>query len=260
MKVLLVRRAERFSPNMRDRDAAILQAVGRELEAMGHSIQVCAEEDLSQASPDQWDAVYHMARSREALARLAEWERRGVRVVNPAESLLQLSRKRLLSLAEERGVSVPRHAVGRRGDVPFPLWWKRDDQVSQKRDDVVFCRDEADWDCMLQRGISDYVVEEHLEGQLVKFYSVRGTDFFHWQIPTYDKWSGDVAPSNQGLVFDEEQLKEMADTLADAAGLVVFGGDAIVTRDHQVYIIDFNDWPSFSSCRDQAAKYIVYGK
>lgn len=258
--MLLVRRAERFSPNMSDRDAAILQAVGRELGTLGHNIQICTEERLSHVFPDRLNAVYHMARSREALTRLSEWERRGVRVVNSAGSLLLLSRKRLLSLAVENGVSVPRHAVGKRGDVPFPLWWKRDDRVSQERDDVVFCRDEADWERIQRRDISDYVVEEHLEGQLIKFYSVRGTDFFRWQIPTYDKWRGDVNPSNQSLMFDEEQLKQMADTLAEAAGLVVFGGDAIVTRDHHVYIIDFNDWPSFSSCRDEAAKYIVYGK
>lgn len=261
MNMLMVRRAERFSPNMSDKDAAILQAVARELQAQGHHTEMCSEEDITPDIPEGLDAVYHMARSQQALARLSEWESRGVRVVNSARSLLQINRKHLLTLATELGVGIPRYAIGELGDVPFPLWWKRDDQVSQERDDVVLCRDEADWQRLQQRGISDYVVEEHLEGELIKFYSVRGTDFLHWQTPSYNKWGGDVPQAEEcKIVFDEARLKQMADKLAEAAGLIVFGGDAIITPDHRICIIDFNDWPSFSSCREQAAKHIIYGK
>ena len=37
----------------------------------------------------------------------------------------------------------------------------------------------------------------------------------------------------------------------------MYGGDAIVTSDGDFYIIDFNDWPSFASCREAAAEAIV---
>ncbi|MFS6554926.1 hypothetical protein VPJ68_05445, partial [Parabacteroides distasonis] len=37
----------------------------------------------------------------------------------------------------------------------------------------------------------------------------------------------------------------------------MYGGDAIVTADGNFVIIDFNDWPSFSRCRDEAAEAIA---
>ena len=39
--------------------------------------------------------------------------------------------------------------------------------------------------------------------------------------------------------------------------LDVYGGDAIVSPDGEVHIIDINDWPSFSPCLDEAAQAIV---
>jgi len=36
----------------------------------------------------------------------------------------------------------------------------------------------------------------------------------------------------------------------------VYGGDAIVQADGSFYIIDFNDWPSFSPCVNAAAEAI----
>ena len=37
---------------------------------------------------------------------------------------------------------------------------------------------------------------------------------------------------------------------------VLYGGDAIITDDI-AYLIDLNDWPSFSSCREAAADAIA---
>jgi hypothetical protein len=45
--------------------------------------------------------------------------------------------------------------------------------------------------------------------------------------------------------------------LAAAVGLQVYGGDCIVTVDGAWYMIDFNDWPSFSRCREEAAEAIA---
>ena len=42
-----------------------------------------------------------------------------------------------------------------------------------------------------------------------------------------------------------------------AAGLDVYGGDCIVREDGTFCIIDLNDWPSFSRCREEAAKAIA---
>lgn len=48
--------------------------------------------------------------------------------------------------------------------------------------------------------------------------------------------------------------------MAEKAGAVVvdvYGGDCIVRPDGTFCVIDFNDWPSFSRCRGEAAEAIA---
>ena len=37
----------------------------------------------------------------------------------------------------------------------------------------------------------------------------------------------------------------------------IYGGDCIIDADGSMQIIDFNDWPSFAPCRNEAAPYIA---
>ena len=48
-----------------------------------------------------------------------------------------------------------------------------------------------------------------------------------------------------------------AERLAEAVGIKVYGGDCIVRSDGSFCFIDFNDWPSFSRCREEAAEAIA---
>ena len=57
--------------------------------------------------------------------------------------------------------------------------------------------------------------------------------------------------------FDVESLKQAADKAARVTGMIVYGGDAVITAQGKFFIIDFNDWPSFSACRRDAAKAIA---
>ena len=61
-------------------------------------------------------------------------------------------------------------------------WIKRGDEAAQSKDDVVFAADETERDNKIAvfaaRGITQIVVTAHVMGDLVKFYGVRGTDFF----------------------------------------------------------------------------------
>ena len=61
----------------------------------------------------------------------------------------------------------------------------------------------------------------------------------------------------QGIAFDAEDLKAEADKAADMLNVPVYGGDCVVSEDGSIRIIDFNDWPSFAPCRDEAAFYIA---
>ncbi|MDE6130067.1 MAG: hypothetical protein K2F74_00615, partial [Muribaculaceae bacterium] len=44
---------------------------------------------------------------------------------------------------------------------------------------------------------------------------------------------------------------------ADALGVMIYGGDCIVGADGSLSVIDFDDWPSFAPCRNEAAPYIA---
>ena len=59
------------------------------------------------------------------------------------------------------------------------------------------------------------------------------------------------------IEFDEEDLQRKADLLAGAVGIDIYGGDCVVKANGTYCIIDFNDWPSFSRCREEAADAIV---
>ena len=144
-------------------------------------------------------------------------------------------------------------------------WLKRGDAAAQERGDVVFAADKEELSDRIsdfsRRGISDYTVSAHVTGDLVKFYGVRGSGFFRYFYPTDD---GDTK-------FDDEQhngqachyefsvadLHGASERLAAAVGIDVYGGDCIVKADGRFCIIDFNDWPSFSRCREEAATAIA---
>lgn len=247
---------------MQDMDAAILHAVEEILRKKGFETISCSEDALCTCPEVEGAvglfAILHMARGRRALLRLAELEQKGVPVLNSAQRLLTINRTRLLQESCQKGISVPSFAICERGGMKLPFWWKRDDEVSQRADDVVLVQTEQEWTMIQQRGIANYVLEEHIEGDLLKFYSVQGTTFFHWNYPTYSKFGKEKENGSvMGYSFDESLLKQQADLLAKTVGLKVFGGDAIVDKNGRIYIIDLNDWPSFASCREEAALAIA---
>lgn len=288
MKIIGIRRAPRYSPNSEERDRAIFAAVTRALEDRGHHVATYDEDALPQALSA--DALFSMARSTGALQRLAEAEATGLRAVNPATSLLRWERSALTELFNQEHIPQPRSLVVRSSELScegrlvvgvegqplrFPLWVKRGDACAQSPGDVVRVGKgvpesrEADLNelrgalsALFSAGCARIVVSEHAEGDLLKFYGVLGSDFFHISRPL-----GDVPFSKFGLErynaafrdysFDAAALRAQAQRAASLTGIAVFGGDAIVTPAGDCLIIDFNDWPSFSPCRTAAAQAIA---
>ena len=145
-------------------------------------------------------------------------------------------------------------------------WLKRGDACAQNSGDVRFVASEKDLEEAANdykaRGITDVLLSPHIEGDLVKFYGVEDTDFFHLYYPTrgacfskfgLERFNG----SPTGYAFSESALKKSADACAAVSGFTVYGGDAVVRPDGSFLIIDFNDWPSFSRCCDEAAEAIA---
>ena len=272
MNILGISRSPRFSPNSADRDNAIFSAVASRLMHVGHEVSVIAEDVFVAVDLEEFDAVFSMARGADVVHQLCEAAAAGKPVLNAPDALLKASRAALAACFQEHDIPQPRSLclATDSPDVPsgisFPLWLKRGDACAQSATDVCFIEDAealrralADFHA---RGIAAAVASQHAEGDLVKFYGVGGTDFFHFLYPTEGEgFSKFGLEARNGVAhyfpFDAAQLKHIADRAASVSGLTVYGGDAIVRADGGILIIDFNDWPSFSPCRRPAAKAIA---
>lgn len=271
-ELISIYRAERYSPNSVERDKAIMDAVCEKLSTR-YTIYKIREEDietegmplmlrLADAHQPHSGApllVLSMARSRKALDILTQMEAEGARVINRAQAVLNATRTVIDRMMRENDIPcAPLH--GDHG------WWiKRGDEAAQEKGDVMFAADERERDATIEefhkRGITDIVTTAHVRGDLVKFYGVTGTAFFHTTYPTDGGFSkfGDETRNgtSRHTPFDIAALHGAASRLAQLTGIEVYGGDCIVRSDGSYAIIDFNDWPSFSVCRHDAAEAIA---
>ena len=257
MKICLVSRSPRFSPNSVENDRLILEAVAREMEVMGYEVWMITEEEvISLGVLPEVDIVYCMARSEEALEII---ERSKARIINAPDGIRICGNRRALT------------DIMKRLDVPLPpedgndgIWLKRGIGTSEVAEDMVFCSSEEEiaeaMRRFAERGISSVCRQAHVVGDLVKFYGVANTDFFYHFYPTDSGRSKFGSEEHNGKAhhypFDAHELKTAIDRLATAIGVVVYGGDAIVRADGTFVIIDFNDWPTFSPCREEGARAI----
>lgn len=259
-QILAIRRDDRFSPNAVENDLLILQASCREIRGMlglDGDIRIVDEEDYAH-SPQSADCCISMGRADETLACLTAKVSEGCVVVNAPHAVSRCRRSFLHRLMVENHIPVPEEE-GAHG-----YWLKRGDVAAQSAEDVVFCPTPESLceakDRFKARGISDMLVSAHVPGDLVKFYGV-GTRFFKYFYPTDDGVSKFGDEIRNGMAhhyhFDCEALRAEVFRLAEIIGTDVYGGDAIVGEDGQYFIIDFNDWPSFSRCREEAARAIA---
>lgn len=275
MNILGISRSPQFSPNSCNRDKAIFDAVASRLQRSDNEVSVISEDFFVAVDLAEFDMVFSMARSNYVLRILADAERTtSLPVYNSALALLQTMRSRLVALLHSADIPQPSFQVIEPITpfnlaslvIPFPLWAKRGDACAQRATDVRYITNETDF---LQAiadfeadGVSSVVVEEHVCGDLIKFYGIEGSDFFHFGYSAdgegfskfgLERYNG--KPSR--YEFSIATLKTVTDNAARATHLTVYGGDAIVRPDGTFVIIDFNDWPSFSACRKQAAKAIA---
>ena len=250
---MAVRRDSSFSPNSVEKDNAILQAT---CDLLGKDIPIVDETQLDETC--EADVILSMARFPRTIQLLNRLEERGSMVVNSGKAVATCAKSCLQTVMELHHIPMPPSS----GE--YGYWIKRGDQTSQQEDDVVYCENEKALEnaklAFAKRGITDYVVQAHVKGDIVKFYGV-GNHFFRYYYPTDDKqtkFSHELVNGKaQHFAFDESYLIHEVHRLADVVSLDIYGGDAIIDKDGRIYIIDFNDWPSFSRCREDAAKAIA---
>lgn len=272
MKILLIYRGKEYSPNMADSDALILQGVAQHLKRKGHYVRLISESDI-EPTIQAFDVVCSMARNPETLAVLRSYEQKGLIVFNTPQSIDNCTRSRFTQIFSDNGIPQPASVICQPSSVichpssnfpPFPLWIKRGDGYSQQKDDVCYVEDEAEAQRVLSEMASrDYqsvVLSSHSEGDLIKFYGVRNSDFFYWYYASegHSKFGLEqINGKEHGYAFSLDSLQSLCNRAADTLELDIYGGDCVVDAEGNIRIIDFNDWPSFSPCRDDAAKAIA---
>jgi hypothetical protein len=253
-------REQALSPGKVAADAAILDAVLAGLAAEGWEVKRLSADALPPRAP-RAAGVLHMAQGPEALGILEEWERNGLCLVNSPQAVRRCYRRYLFAILAEQGLAYPPtrfyHVVEAqeswRAEFPGPGWLKRAEVHAETQGDVRRVATRAEAYQVLadfrHRGIDCLIWQKHVPGREVKFYGVGPGLFFR-------------AYADEGTVSVDSvpflaTLKRLAEQAARLTGVAVFGGDAVITPEGQPVLIDLNDWPSFSRCRDEAAVEIV---
>ncbi len=263
------------SPGREADDAGILEAAGLRLEAAGSGfVDYRRPESLDGLEESLPSLAFSMCEGMAALERLRDWERRGVCVVNSPRSVVNTHRERTIPLLEKLAIPVPESLVldcgsplrrGGEEDRLFSACWiKQASEHKTREGDVVFATDPASvrsaLDRLRSRGLPRAVVQGHVEGDLLKFYGVAdAAAAAHDETPsaTWFTWFYPRERPVTGHAFDARALRDIASRAAAALGLDVWGGDAIVTREGRMFVIDMNAWPSFALFREQAADAIA---
>lgn len=266
-------RAGAYSPNHIGNDAAIFMGVCDHLRKRGCEVRILTETEFQEQEIHE-DYILDMCREQASIRKLEELEDAGKLVVNSGFGIENCTRERMTRLLLGNGFPHPVSLmVDTNENVQDALkeagiercWIKRGDFHAMHKEDVSYCRHREEAQEVLHefyfRGIRRAVINEHLDGDLVKFYGVEGTDFFYWFYP-FDSGHGKygleaINGKSKGLHFDLDILKDNCNRAAKLLDVKVYGGDCIVGADGVARIIDFNDWPSFAPCRQDAAPYIA---
>jgi hypothetical protein len=197
------------------------------------------------------------------LGALAKAEAAGAILVNRPAAVAATYRDKMARALRNARVPFPRFrflatdaAVAPAG----PLWVKRGDVHNVEAGDVVFVAAGESargvMRGMAARGIGQAMLQEHVAGDLIKFYGI-GDRFGSLAEPFWFRWFYHRDQELHRYPFEALALKSIARRAAAALGLEVFGGDAIATADGGLFVIDINAWPSFARFRDEGGQEIA---
>ncbi len=272
-QVLGIERATKYSPNHIGNDRRILQRTAESLQQLGYEVETCTEDEFLQQQK-RADYIFSMARSEQVIQRLKQLESEGAMVINSPYGVDNCIRKQMTELLIANDIPHPKSLIADLSEVSAEaikqlgattFWLKRGDSHAIHREDVSYARSVDEAMSIVEefgyRGIPNVVINEHLQGDLVKFYGVADTDFFYWFYPydaEHSKFGHEAINGRaKEFRFSPENLKPACDRAGEILKVKVYGGDCIVDAQGNFRIIDFNDWPSFAPCRDEAGVKIA---
>lgn len=262
-----------FSPNHIGNDAAIFSAVSEVLEEAGYRVKNYTEHEFFNSGIKEKHA-FTMLRNENCVHKLKQFEDEGGYAINSGYGIENCTRERMTKLLLENNVPHPESVIVSvkekithytSGKEITSCWVKRGDFHAIHREDVTYVRNHQNlYEVMTEyalRGIDTVVINEHLEGDLLKFYGVAGSPFFYHFYPfdrNHSKFGHEAINGKPtGIPFSIEELKDICTKAANVLNVHVYGGDCIVSPDGSLRIIDFNDWPSFAPCRKEASQAIA---
>jgi hypothetical protein len=268
ISIIGVSRGSEYSPNHVDNDAAIFYKVVEELRRLGCRVDTYTEKEFVKQEVEG-GIIFDMARDKATIARLKDLEDKGTLVINSAYGIDNCVRKPMTELLVAHGVPHPKSIIVKTNEAYtgnfFPCWLKRGNSHAMVKEDVSYAVHFGEAEAILadfyRRGIPEAVVNEHLQGDLIKFYGVQGTDFFYWFYPgpcSHSKFGLEkINGEAKGIPFNVSDLKKYSDMAAEVLNVPIYGGDCVVLPNGDVKIIDFNVWPSFARCRNEAGVKIA---
>ena len=268
-----IMRAGAYSPNHIGNDAAIFNAVADQLRKRGCIVNIYSEEQFNNGQVNE-PVIINMCREMKSIQRLQQLEDEGVLVINSGYGIENCTRERMTRILVGSNIPYPESLIvntdesvkGALKDAGFSQCWiKRGDFHAMHKEDVSYVRHPEEAQEVLQeyflRGIKRAVINRHLVGDLIKFYGVQGTPFFFWFYPFdegHSKYGHEaINGKSKGIEFDRQHMRDICQRASDVLDVKRYGGDCIVSPDGDIRIIDFNDWPSFAPCRQEAAPYIA---
>jgi glutathione synthase/RimK-type ligase-like ATP-grasp enzyme len=259
MRLAGIQRKTEFSPNHVVNDSLIIHATGDALRALGAEVVYY---DEGTVTPDtlRERVVFSMVQGPAGSATLVKVEDSGALIINSPRAVMNCYRTNMVKRLPAAGVPFPKSVIvptdGRfdpraAGLDSQKAWIKRGDVHAVHKEDVTLASTDDERATLLRefhsRDIRQAILQEHLDGDTVKFYAVRESDLFHWY----------YLNGVHKTPFGTGKLREIASVAAEALGLYVYGGDAIIGADGSVTIIDINDWPSFAPVREDASRAIA---
>ncbi len=268
-RVLCIERYKEYSPNSQNKDSQIINCVKDLLSEQGFCVD-CKEETQINLDKEYYPYVISMARNPQVIEKLNQWEKKGSVVINSTLSCMNCYRETQIEILRQNEINIPKTAVVDCNSKDLEsmdwlknreVWVKRGDFQTIEQIDVSKVKSIDEIYAVLQnylsRGIQTAVISENIEGDIVKFYGISDTDFFFYYYPEKDKFNNEINKATERIVFDEKKFVSMSRKAALCLDLDIYGGDVAIDKDGNFYIIDMNDFPSFSSCKDAAAKNIV---
>ena len=273
--VTLISRHSKFSPNSEARDEALFRSLVMNFALQGISIATFDEAVFEHRPPqlEKSTLILSMARSEAALHTLSAAEESGVPVLNSPRALQKAQRTDFQQWFVESGHAAKHWHISTltpdiKARLSFPLWWKRNNPSTTSATDVQFVEHLAQLNAILsEHANEDALLMEHIDGQLIKFYGVEGTNFFYAEPHTpqrFSKFGHEQHNHHKDLGVSSPMWKQAlraihtaATQVAQQSGFSIYGGDAILREDGTFVLIDFNDFPSFSACLPEASEAIV---